>query len=167
MRWDDLFEELEAEFLAASCLESEAEILEMVHAEAATVDLTDRLRHRVGAQIHVRLRNSETRHGVLHEANHAWIMIHDQHRRFLIPHAGIAFAWPLGGAAPRSEGIAGRLTLGYALRKIAAAGLEVRLLTDGGAMNGRIGMVGADYCDLRTPTGVVAVPWAAIVAIEG
>lgn len=167
MRWDELFEELEAEFSAASRLETEAEIAEMVHAEAASVAFADRLRHRVGEQIHVRLRNSETRQGVLHEANHAWMMIHDRNRRFLIPHAGVSFAWPLAGAAPTLEGIASRLTLGYALRKIAGAGLGVRLVTDGGSLNGRIGMVGADYCDLRSRTGVVAVPWAAIVSVEG
>lgn len=166
MRWDELFDELEAEFSAAFRQESEAEIVDMVHAEAATVPFADRIRHRVGQAIHVRLRNGETRQGTLNEANHVWVMIHDHTRRFLIPHTAVAFAWPLGGAAPELSGVSTRLTLGYALRKLAAAGLELRVLTDGGELQGRIGMVGADYCDVHSAAGVLAVPWQAIISIE-
>ncbi len=166
MRWDELFEELEAEFSAAHRKENDAEIIDMVHAEAATIPFADRLRHRVGQRIQVRLRNGETRQGILDEANLVWSMIHDRNRRFLIPHAAVAFAWPLGGAAPELNGIPARVTLGYALRKLAAAGLDLRVLTDGGELHGRVGMVGADYCDIHGAAGSHAVRWDSIISIE-
>lgn len=166
MRWDELFTELEAEYHAALREETESEIAEMVHAEAATIRFADRIRGRVGERLTVRLRNGETRQGRVNEANNVWSMLHEEHRRYLIPHSGVAYAWPLGGAAARIDGIAGRLTLGYALRALAGAGIEVRLVTEGGELLGRIGKVGADFCDLHTPMALITVPWAAILAVE-
>ena len=166
MRWDELFTELEAEYHAALREETESEITEMVHAEAATIRFADRIRGRVGERLTVRLRNGETRQGRVNEANNVWSMLHEEHRRYLIPHSGVAYAWPLGGAAARIDGIAGRLTLGYALRALAGAGIEVRLVTEGGELLGRIGKVGADFCDLHTPTALITVPWAAILTVE-
>ncbi len=166
MRWDDLFDELEAEFDAALRREQEEEIPHLVHAEAATVSLADRIRHRVGQRLHVRLRTGDLREGTVDEANHAWTMLHDGPRRSLIPHTGVAYAWPLAGAAPELKGISARLTLGYALRKIAESGMTVRLLTLGGELHGRVGLVGTDYIDVHTPTAALAVAWDAIVCIE-
>lgn len=166
MRWDELFTELEAEYNAVLREDTEAEIAEMVHAEAATIPLADRIRDRVGERLTVQLRNGQTRQGVLNEANNAWLMLHEEHRRYLIPHHGVAYAWPLGGAASKIDGIAGRLTLGYALRVLAGAGIEVRLVTEGGEQQGRIGIVGADFCDLHTRAAIITVPWTAILAVE-
>lgn len=166
MRWDDLFEELEAQFAAAGRDEQEAEIPHLVHAEAASVSLTERIRHRLGHELNVQLRTGEKRYGILDEANHAWIRLrHDRHR-YLIPLQGISYVWPLAGAAPRLSGVEAKLTLGYALRKLAESALEVRVVTDGGLLLGRIGMVGSNYCDLHTPTGILAVPWSGIISIE-
>lgn len=167
MRWEQLFEELEAEFLAASRREAEADIADMVHAEAATIPFASRIRHRVGHPLSVRLRSGRTRHGVVREANHVWVMLHDGSRGVLIPHTAVSFAWPLAGAAPAQEGIATRITLGYVLRRLASSGVDLLVSTDGGEMRGRLALVGADYCDLLTPTGVVAMPWHAIISIEG
>lgn len=166
MRWDELFAELEAEFLAAEREETDAEIVEMVQAELATISFVDRIRGRVGEPITVRLRNGENRSGVLHEANLAWLMLHEGGRRFLIPYHGVAFAWPLGGAAPELAGVAARLTLGYALRTLAGSGLEVHVFSEGGELRGRIGRVGADSCDIHAQTTVITVPWRAILSIE-
>ena len=166
MRWDELFTELEAEYNAALREETEAELADMVHAEAATIRFADRDRGRVGERLTVRLRNGQTRQGYVKEANNVWSMLHEDHRRYLIPHRGVAFAWPLGGAAAGVEGLAARLTLGYALRALAGAGIEVRLVTEGGEHRGRIGKVGADFCDLHTPAALLTVPWAAILAVE-
>lgn len=167
MRWEQLFEELEAEFLAASRNEAEGDIAEMVHAEAATVPFASRIRHRVGEALNLRLRNGQTRRGVVREANHVWTMLHDGRRGSLIPHAAVSFAWPLGGAAPEQEGIATRITLGYVLRRLASSGVDLLVVSDGGDLRGRIALVGADYYEVRTETGVVAMPWHAIISIEG
>lgn len=166
MRWDDLFEELEAQFSAAAHDEHEAEIPHLVHAEAASISLSERIRHRVGHELNVQLRNGEKKYGILDEANLAWIRLrHDVHR-FLIPLHGISYAWPLAGAAPRLSGVEAKLTLGYALRKISENGFEVRVLTDGGTLIGRIGMVGSNYCDIHTQTAILAVAWSGIISIE-
>src|SRR5699024_5525986 len=166
MRWDELFTELEAEYNAALREETEAELADMVHAEAATIRFADRVRGRVGEQLTVRLRNGQTRQGYVKEANNVWSMLHEDHRRYLIPHRGVACAWPLRGSGAGFDGIAARLRLGYALRALAGAGVEVRLVAEGGEHRGRSGRVGADVCDLHTPAALLTVPWAAIPAVE-
>lgn len=167
MRWKEFFEELEAEFQAASRYEAESQIADMVYAEAATIPFASRIRHSVGRQLSLRLRNGQTRHGAVREANHIWTLLHDGRRGSLIPHAAVSFAWPLGGAAPSQEGIANRITLGYVLRRLAGSGVDLLVASDGGDLRGRVALVGADYFDVRTHTGVVAMPWHAIVSIEG
>lgn len=166
MQWDEVFAELEAEFAAALREEDEAELAAMLHAEAATVTLADRIRGRKGHALQVRLRNGEIRSGKLQEANNVWLMLHDEHRRCLIPHAALSSAWPLAAAAPPLQGVSAKLTLGHALRALAAQSLSVYLLTDGGSVRGRIGRVGADFCDVHAKTGVLSVPWAAILSVE-
>lgn len=167
MNWQQVFDELEAELHGMRAGELQAEVAEMVHAEAATIGLADRLRNQVGRLVNVRLRNGDTRSGELKEANHAWLMLHGGSRRYLIPRGAVAFAWPLGGAAPQLSGVLARLKLGYALRKIAEEALAVTVVTDGGDLWGRIGMVGSDYCDVHTAAEVIAVAWRSILTIEG
>lgn len=166
MRWDNLFAELEAEFDAAERDEAEAEIIEMVQAEMVTVSAADRFRAKQGSMLTVRLRNGENRSGEIREANLAWIMLHDDRRRYLIPYSAIAFAWPLAPVAGQASGVSSRLTLGYALRALSAEGIEVHLLTNGGALRGVIGRVGKDFCDVHTPTAVMTVGWQAILSVE-
>lgn len=167
MTWDGVFAELEAEFQAAQIQEVEEEIPHLVHAEVATIRLVDRIRFQRGNDISVRLRNGELRKGLVHEANRAWVMLHDSHRRYLIPYPAISYVWPMSSAAPQARGIESKITLGYALRTIAQAGFSVRLVTDGGELYGQVGMVGADYCDFYTVTAVVTLPWEAIITVEG
>lgn len=166
MRWDELFAELEAELAGAKRQDTEAEVIDMMHAEAATIRLRDRIRHMSGSPINVRLRYGHTRRGVLTEANGTWLLLREDHRRHLVPIEAVAYVWPLRQAAPPLAGIMARLTLGHALRKLAEAGMDLQFLTEGGEITGRIGIVGRDYCDVHTPTGVLAVPWTAILAID-
>lgn len=166
MIWGEIFAELEAELQAIHKGEREAEVVEMVHAEAATISFGDRLRNRKGHILYLRLRHGETRSGELAEATQSWCFLHDGNRRHIIPFHAIVCAWPLSGAAPPPRGITARLSLGYALRKLASQAALVCVVTEGGSFQGHIGMVGADYCDLHTPAKVIAISWSSILTIE-
>lgn len=166
MRWDELFAELEAEFSASAHQESEAEITDMMHAEIATLSFVDRIRHRFGEELNLRLRNGEVRRGRVNDVTNAWVMLHEGHRRYLIPYAAIAAAWPLGGAASPASGVAAKITLGNALRALARGGVDVGVVTDGAALRGRLGKVGSDFVDVHAERAVLTVAWSALLSVE-
>lgn len=166
MRWDDLFADLAAQFDAAHTSLDEQEVAEMARAEAATTTLVDRLRGRTGHELRLHLTGGHDRSGTLIRAHPDWFVLADGARRSLVPAAAIAVAWPLGRAAPAPGGLSGRLPLGQALRALAAEALPVLIVSTAGQFWGRIVRVGADHFDLRTETGVLAIAWSALVAVD-
>ncbi len=166
MRWDDLFADLVAQFDAAQASVSEEEIADMARAEAATTTLTDRLRARVGAEVRLRLVGGHDRRGRIVQAHPCWLVLADGPRRSLVPSGAIALAWPLGGAAPPPSRLGTGLPFGHALRALAAEGTAIHAVTTAGEHRGRIVRVGADHLDLRTPTTVLSLATAALLAID-
>lgn len=168
MRWDDLFDDLQAQFLAAERALDEERLAELVEAEFAATSFTDRWRARRGQPLTVRLRDGSDRSGLVADVAVSWVVLAHGERRSLIPRAAVVLAWPLGGAAPEPSAVERALGLGHMLRTLAQDGAPVVLHTLAGAHRGRIVRVGADHCDLATGAGVgaVSVPWDALLSVD-
>lgn len=166
MSWDRVFEDLQAQFRAASRQEEAAQVPELAEAEAAVVGVADRIRARSGQDLTVRLREGSVRSGRVEEATRSWLRLADGVRQSVIPLQALVAAWPLGGAAPEPGLVEARLTLGHALRGLARQRVPVLLRTDAGSHRGVIVRVGADHVDLREPAGVLTVVHAGLVSID-
>lgn len=182
MRWDALFEDLEAQLWADERLTLEAEISERARVEAAAVGLTQRLRGSTGLQISVGLYTEAVVEGTLvHTGAEAMVIIEGRHQ-VLVPYVAVCRYGGLGRYA-QAERSAIQRTLGLAssLRALARdrAELAVSFLGNGGQpmVYGVIDRVGKDYFDLAlVPRGEArrrdsvqqlwTVPFASLAAIR-
>lgn len=152
MRWEALFEELEAELAAADDLAADSELRDRLRREAATLRLVDRLRAARGSSVSVQVGGLLLR-GTLMDCGGDWVLIEEsQSRDALIPVPAIASIGGLGRwtAAPDADGRVGsRLDLGYALRGIARDRTAVNAsLIDGSVCTGTIDRVGLDFIEI-------------------
>ncbi len=163
MRWDALFDDFEALLAAWEARAHEAEVAELVRAERARIELSQRLLAHAGRQITVRVCSGEI-DGVLAEVAPAWIVVEDPMAAHLIPVAAILWVEGLGRqSAPPPGAVLRRLGLGHALRALArdrsAVTVQLRVtgLHDAGlpgtglhsaGLHGTIDRVGADHFDL-------------------
>jgi hypothetical protein len=166
VRWDDLFADLQAQWEAELRADDDVEIRELAEAEAAGTSFGDRLRARRGAPLTVRLADGSDRTGVVADVAQEWVLIAERERRHLVPVAAIAVAWPLGGAAPAPGAVERGLGLGHVLRALAAEGHDVVVRTRGGDHAGLLVRVGADHLDIAAHTGVLSIPWAALLSVS-
>lgn len=151
MRWDALFEDLEAQLDAAEAAGLESEVRERSRLEAAKLRLADRLAGAVGHPVSVQTRGAGVIRGTLVQALPEWLLVVDGASDVLVPATAVLVVSGLGAAtATPDEGVvAGRLTLGYALRGLARsrAGVAV-VLADGGVVHGTIDRVGTDFLEV-------------------
>lgn len=166
MRWDDVFAELAAEFAAAEREEGEAQLGELVAAEAAGTTFADRCRARRGQPLTVRLQDGSTRSGTVRDATRAWVLLADGDRRSLVPLSAVVLAWPLHGSAPEPGPVEARLGWGHALRALADQRLSVLVRTAAGDHRGQIVRVGADHLDLAGGPEMLTVPWQALLSVD-
>jgi hypothetical protein len=152
MRWQGLFDDLEAQFEAAQAAELAGEVAERTRRESALLRLVDRLRAAEGAALAVTLPGSGVLRGRLLDAGTDWLLIEEQGaREVLVPLAavlGITGAGPRV-AAPDDGPVARRLDLRWALRGLARSRTGVALgLVDGSLVTGTLDRVAADHLDL-------------------
>jgi hypothetical protein len=182
MRWDSLFSDLEAQFLAERALDREAEITERARVELAGIELADRLRGSTGTEIKVELVDGSTIRGVLSHAGSGWLVLTEGVRQWLVPCAAVLRYEGLGRLAkvapPRMQRALG---MAAALRALSRdrAELAVHLATksEGGSkLQGVIDRVGRDHFDLAiVPHGevrragnvaaVMTIPFVSVAAI--
>jgi hypothetical protein len=171
MRWERLFDDLEAQLDAASSAELAAEVADRSRREAARLRLVDRLRGNEGARLQVSLAvraaegagpagdavaESGSGHGSvvgrLDRVGADWLLLDGTGGEVLVPLGAVVCVSGLGpgSAEPGSEGAVGaRLGLGHVLRALARDRAEVNLLLiDGSRRTGRIDRVGADHVEL-------------------
>ena len=145
MRWEMLFEDLEAELAAEFAREKTAEIREMVRVERARQTLRELLAPQLKAQIEVRLLGGERLHGCLGALGLDWVMLLRGETEELIPMNAIG-AWIQRGAGERDGGSGGRAKFTQALRALVRDRARVTVGGSDGALlaSGTLDQAGQD-----------------------
>lgn len=152
MRWQGLFDDLEAQFEAAQAAELAGEVAERTRLELARVRLADRLRAAAGQPLAVALPGAGTVRGTLLDAGTDWLLLEETgQREVLVPLAAVLGVTGVGlrVAVPDDGPVARRLDLRWALRGLARSRTGLALvLRDGALVTGTLDRVGADHLDL-------------------
>jgi hypothetical protein len=153
VRWDDLFDDLEAQLQHLAEADLAGEVAERSRIEVSKLALVDRLRPAIGQPVSVTVPGSPTLAGSLSGVGGSWLLLAEARgTEVLVPTAAVTSVAGLGtvSAAPGSAGrVAGRLTLAHALRGIARdrSGVAVGLV-DGAVLTGTIDRVGSDFFEI-------------------
>lgn len=153
MRWQALFDDLEAQVEAADAADLAAEVADRTRREGGLLRIVDRLRATEGHPVTVTVAAAGTVHGRLLDAGVDWLLLEETGRReVLVPLASVVGVAGLSGrsGAPGAEGEVGRrLDLRWVLRGLARsrAGMSV-VLRDGSVVTGTLDRVGADHVDV-------------------
>ncbi|MEO7752559.1 MAG: hypothetical protein ABIS35_04040 [Terracoccus sp.] len=178
MRWDRLFDDLEAQAASDEARDLHWEIADRTRRERALIDLHARLLADVGTALTVRLPGGPIE-GILVDVGPDWVLLETPARRpVLIVLAAVRSVVGPGGRAVGPSPVARRFGLGAALRAVSRDRSTVELVdVDGGVTTGTVDVVGGDHLDLaehpvevpRRRANVVAhhvVPFAAIAFIR-
>jgi hypothetical protein len=181
MRWDRLFDDLQAQLDAEGQRELQLEVSDRTRRERAQVGLHERLIAHAGFGIELRLLTGVLVFGTVADAGSDWLLVQDRGERgSLVPFASIVAINGLGvrAAAGPEVATAKRFGLGYALRGLSRDRSVVSLADVGGSVTtGTIDAVGADALDLsehpadvaRRAENIVArrvIPFSAIVVVR-
>ena len=181
MRWDRLFDDLQAQMDAEGQRELDLEVSDRTRRERAAVGLHERLIAHRGLGVDLRLAGGAQVSGRVADAGSDWLLVHEHGERgSLVPFGAIVSINGLGVRAAAGSGAATakRFGLGYALRGLSRDRSVVSLTDIGGSVTtGTIDAVGADALDLsehpvdvaRRAENVMArrvIPFAAIVVIR-
>jgi hypothetical protein len=153
MRWQALFDDLEAQVEAAEVAELQAEVADRTRRELALLRVVDRLRAAEGHPLSVSVEGAGVVHGRLVDAGPDWALLEETGgRELLVPLAAVLGVTGLSARSgvPGEEGEVGRnLDLRWALRGLARnrAGVTV-VLRDGASVSGTLDRVGADHVDV-------------------
>ena len=153
MRWQALFDDLEAQAAEADAAELRAEVADRSRTERGRVRFIDRLSPGIGHQLSIGTRGAGSLHGRLVDVGPDWVLLEEPGtRELLIPLSAVLSVSGVGqqSAVPGSEGEVGRrLDLRWALRGLARGRVGVQVvLADGSALAGTLDHVGADHVDV-------------------
>lgn len=182
VRWQALFDDLEAQLAAAEAAELAGEVAERSRLEVGRLRLADRLIAATGAALTVRLPGTEPVRGTLLDAGVDWLLIDTGSGvEVLVPLAAVLGVSGAGARTAAAEGsgvVSRRLDLRWALRGLvrSRAGVSV-VLRDGSTVSGTLDRVGADHVDLAqhaagearraaAVTGVLLLPLSALVLVR-
>lgn len=182
MRWDELFDDLQAQAAAMTAAEVDAEVSERARIEAAKLTLQNRLGAAADSQLRLTCRGDLTITGTVGHLGSEWLLIDEGTGREALVHlAAILVVTGLGRLSrpDASFGHVGRrLGLSSTLRAIGRDRSGVRVhLCDGTVLDGTIDRVGADFFELAEHEAgqlrrrgevrnVVVVSFAALVAVR-
>ncbi len=179
VRWDELFDDIEAQAAAAAAAEMAGEVADRTRRERALVELADRLVAARGHPLRLRVVGGGGYDGVLADVAQQWCVLVAP-APVLVPLAAVTSLTGLGSAAATTgrTGVQRRLSLSWALRAVARDRSPVRLdLVDGSQLTGTLDAVYADHVDLAEhPSdqrrrasqvrGVRTVPLVALAALR-
>lgn len=168
MRWERLFEDLEAQLAAAQAHEARVDLVELVRAERAGVRLADRLRASIGLSLRVQVGSvpgepDAVVAGDLVDMGADWLLLAERAAgRALVPLVAVQAVGGLAPyVAPEETSAVARLGLPSALRALSRDRVEVAVSTGSRTIVGRLDRVGADHVDVTASTGP---PWTVPVA---
>ena len=176
MRWERLFEDLEAQLDAAVEAELAGEVAERTRHERAHVTLADRLVAWVGEMVTLDLLGGAVVAGRLEQAAQQWVVVMHGPLPALVPMTAVVTVGGLGRAASAGDrtAVLRRLSFPAALRAVARDRSPVRIeLVDGRVLTGTVDAVGSDHLDLaehpldelRRPSAVRQVRAVALAAV--
>jgi hypothetical protein len=182
MRWDSLFNDLEAQFSAERSLEKEAEITERARVELAGIELTDRLRALGAGRIKVVLSSGTALLGSISHIGSEWFVLDEGVRQWMIPFPSVLTYQGVGRLAVKATPrLVKPLGFAAALRALARDRASVVVHVRAQApqsfeTKGFIDRVGQDHLDVAVVhegearragnvASVVTIPFAAIVAV--
>ncbi|WP_295702617.1 hypothetical protein [Lapillicoccus sp.] len=180
MRWDELFDDLEARSVEEGRRDLDAEVADRTRRERALLGLQDRFTAcQAGDPVSVRVAGAGTVAGRVTGVGADWVLLAERPQHpVLVAFAAIRM---ITGASARSEqvgAVAKAFGLGSALRAVSRDRAVVEVIDlEGTALTGTIDVVGRDFVDLaehpsdlpRRPEHVVAirsVPFAAMAAVR-
>lgn len=182
MRWDALFEDLEAQLAANERLNLDAEIAERARVDAGRVELADRLRGSLGLSIRVHLASGSVVEGNLSHAGSEALLLNEPGHQVLIPYtSALRYAGLARLAVTEPSRVRQRLGLASALRALARDRVHLAILVSRGpgetTLHGVIDRVGRDFLDLavtheaqeRRPPNVrqtATIPFGALASIR-
>lgn len=177
MRWERLFEDLQAQVDADEAAGLLAEVADRTRRERAALGLHERLAAARHTTTTVSVAGLGTQTTLIADVGADWVLLRLGPRDALVPFAALRSVAGLSGRVGAPSQVAKGFTLGAALRAVSrdrAAVLAV--LVDGQQLSGTIDAVGADALDLarhpadlpRRPENVfevLTIPYAAIGAV--
>ncbi|MFW5474625.1 hypothetical protein ACOCJ5_15060 [Knoellia sp. CPCC 206450] len=178
MRWERLFDDLEAQLSAEERRERDSEVADRTRRERASVELGARFAAVVGATVRLRLVTGAQVEGELLDLGADWLLLRlVTGREAVVPVGGVVGVLGLGPRASDAR-TARRFALGYALRGLSRDRAHVALTdASGQVVTGTIDAVGADFLDLaehalgedrraENVRGRHTVPFGAVVLVE-
>jgi hypothetical protein len=151
VRWERLFDDLEAQMEAAAAAELAAEVQERTRFEQAQVSLADRLFAWQGESVRLDLMGGFVLAGRLERAAQQWVVLQHGRGPALVPLAAVVTVTGLGGLAATGDrnSVLRRLALTAVLRAVARDRGPVHIdLIDGRTVAGTVDAAGADHVDL-------------------
>lgn len=167
MRWDALFDDLAAQRAALDHAELIAEVADRTRGEVAGIELLDRFRAALGADLHVTVRGGCAVAGALTRVGMDWLLVTEPHQEAVVPIRHVACVRGLrrGAAVPGAASVVdSRTGIRQPLRALARdrSTLWVHLV-DGSVRAAVIDRVGADFIDVA---GGDVLAIAAIAAVR-
>jgi hypothetical protein len=171
VRWEALFDDLEAQFDAEQSAEFEAEVSDRTRRELALIRFVDRLRPARGHAVSVRVAGFGGVEGEVAGVGADWVLLAEAGgREALVPSSAIVSITGLGAlsSTPHSEGeVASKLALGHVLRAVARDRSPVAIgYADGASSAGTIDRVGADFLEIAEHAPAEARRAAAVRAVR-
>ncbi|RLZ02562.1 hypothetical protein CWC38_10485 [Kocuria tytonicola] len=183
MRWDDLFEDMEAQLAQARLRMAEQEAVETARAELSRLTLLERLAAHRDGPVRVRPAHGDVLEGVLDGVGSGWVVVREGHVQHLVPLHAVAW-WE--GLPRRFEVLPERSTIrrlgmGHVLRALSTARVHVRVVVQEhaghGELEGTVDAVGQDFFDVavhpqdqfrrrRAVMTVRTVPFSSVVLVS-
>ena len=142
-----------------------AEVDDRVRAERAGVELGQRVVAARGERLTVTLTDGQMLSGELLDASMTWMLLGEGQHRMVVPMHAVASFAGLPGRLQSPTTVERRLTIGHVLRALARDRARVAVDSAGGTVTGVIGVVGADYVEVATGVGSVAIVALASVLV--
>ena len=183
MRWDALFEDMEAQLAQVRVRQVEQEAVETARAELSRLTLLERLAAHRDGMLRLRPCHGDVLEGVLDGVGSGWVVVRDEHVQHLVPLQSIVW-WE--GLPRRFESLPERSTIrrlgmGHVLRALSTARAYVRVVVQeqpGHAeLDGTVDAVGHDFFDVavhpqdqfrrrKAVTTVRTVPFASVALVS-
>lgn len=154
MRWDELFEDMEAQLAQAEQRGVETEAAELTRAELSRLSLGERLAAHRGCEVRLLPSHGDVITGELLDVGAGWAVVRERFLQHLVPLPAVLW-WeglPRRFDVGRPPAVLRRLGMGHALRALATARSRVRVLlaqpSARAEIEGTIDAVGQDFFDV-------------------